>query len=273
MRICHSFAIAAFAAMAVGVAQAGTIDDQYTGGSGVYAGADSIGGSAYDITGATITRVGNVLNIVIATVFTAETFVYNNNNSSIKIGYGDLFLSNAWNPAPGGTKYSNDTLSNTGTLWKFGLGIDSARFNTGVIKDAAVSLYQLSAPADTSTGINGKNINSSDTVMAGQSSNLSGLEFRHNQADTVNATGNLSTVAVQAANKGTLNVANGLVTFQMDITGTDMMKWDSFAMHWGETCQNDVIEGFARVVPEPGSMALLGLGLFGMLAAARRKRA
>jgi hypothetical protein len=42
-------------------------------------------------------------------------------------------------------------------------------------------------------------------------------------------------------------------------------------MHWGETCQNDVIEGQVSLVPVPGALPLTGLGLM-MLGLARRRR-
>jgi hypothetical protein len=267
MRKLHNFAVAALAALAVGGAHAGTIGDNYIGGSGAYAGVDSIGGSAYDIGQATITRVGNVLNIAI----TAAQFAGNASSvNGIKIGYGDLFLSNAWNPAgTAALKYSTDTIQTSGTIWKYALGIDTARYNTGAISNASVSLYQLKTPtgvsASNAAGINMPNINTSNTVI-----NSTAVGYRENQADTVN----LASASVADTGKnGNFSAGNGLVNFSIDISGTDMMNWNSFAMHWGETCQNDVIEGFTRVVPEPGSMALLGLGLFGMLAAARRKRA
>ncbi|UUZ52795.1 PEP-CTERM sorting domain-containing protein [Massilia sp. H-1] len=52
--------------------------------------------------------------------------------------------------------------------------------------------------------------------------------------------------------------------------GTDLANSHELAMHWGETCQNDVIEG-AVDVPEPSGIALAGLGL-GLLALRRRSR-
>lgn len=54
---------------------------------------------------------------------------------------------------------------------------------------------------------------------------------------------------------------------------SDLLNFASISMHWGETCQNDVIEGTTRVVSTPGSLPLLALGLCVMLIPRGRLRA
>ena len=64
--------------------------------------------------------------------------------------------------------------------------------------------------------------------------------------------------------------ANQELEFKIDVSSTDLVNYSSIAMHWGETCQNDVIEGQVNMVPVPGPLSLtaLGLVLLGTTAAA-----
>ena len=47
------------------------------------------------------------------------------------------------------------------------------------------------------------------------------------------------------------------------------MGSDGIAFHWGETCGNDVIEGYATT-PEPASLLLFGSGMLCLAYAGRR---
>jgi hypothetical protein len=235
-------------------ATAGGIGDAYIGGDAHGLG-DVIGGSVYDIAGATITRIGSVLTITIATNFAGHAGV-EPTVAPGGIGYGDVFLSQVWNPA--GTTASGYSTDNagTGTKWTYGFALNNRLSNTG----GTFKLMQLNGAT------NASNINNSDSVIT-----CTNCEYRNGQVDTVKTT---STTVKDTGLLGSWSVvADKSITFTINVASSDLLNFSSFAMHWGETCQNDVIEGVTRVVPTPGTLPLLGLGLVAMVGMMRRKKA
>lgn len=235
-------------------ATAGSIGDAYIGGDAHSLG-DVIGGSVYDIAGATITRIGSVLTISIATNFAGHAGV----DSAITpggIGYGDLFLSQLWNPSGSAASgYATDNAA-TGTKWSYGFALDNRYSNTG----GTFKLMKLTGAT------NASNIVNSDSVIT-----CNNCEYRNGQATEV------KTSSATVANTGLLGTwtvaADKSITFTVNVASSDLLNFSSFAMHWGETCQNDVIEGVVRMVPTPGTLPLLGLGLVAMAGIARRAKA
>jgi hypothetical protein len=253
-----SLMMTACALLAASGAQAGGISDS---GVNAYWGSDNhgygdvIGASTYDIAGATITRVGSVLTVTIATNFAGHAGI-DTWAAPGGIGYGDLFLAQAWNPFGNDAHHTGDNAAN-GTKWSYGLSLDNRFSNTG----GTFKLYQLNGATNAS---NIANSESFITCALGSQCN-----YRNGQATAVKT--NSATVK-DTGLLGTWTVhANQDLVFTMNVAASDLMNFSSFAMHWGETCQNDVIEGITRVVPVPGSLPLLALGL-GMLAWMRRQR-
>lgn len=260
-------AFAAWALFAMHGAQAGGINDNVTNGG--YWGADGhgygdvIGDSKYDISGATITRIGSVLTITIATNF-AGLAGADSNVVWGGIGYGDVFLANAWNPkGSAADHFSGDSANAVGsTNWDYGLNLDNRMSNTG----GTFKLYKL-------PGSNAASILNSDSVISCKV----GCAYRNGQATAVNtAAGAADAFVVQrgatdVTGSWSVNTALHQLEFRLDMAGTDLINFNSFAMHWGETCQNDVIEGATSVVSAPGGIPLVALGLGAMLLMRRRQ--
>ena len=236
-------------------AQAGAItdigDNAYWGADGHGYG-DVIGTSMYNISGAHIGVDGSTMTIRIATNFAghagADTWA-----APKGIGYGDVFLASAWTPAGADAHYTGDNAAN-GTHWTYGLNLDNRWSNSG----GTFTLYELNGAA------NASNILNSQSFMSCALG--SRCYYRDGQATAV------KTSAATVRNTGrtgqwTVDTDNAL-TFTIDIGGTGLFHYDEIAMHWGETCQNDVIEGVTDV-PEPAGIALFALGLLALRA--RRK--
>lgn len=234
-------------------ASAASISDNYIG-AGSSKGADVIGDSVYDIAGATITRIGSVLTIKIATNFAGHAGI-DANVTPGGIGYGDLFLSQVWNPAgSAASKYATDNAA-TGTKWSYGFALDNNYSNTG----GSFKLMQLNGAT------NASNIINSEKVIS-----CANCDYRDGQATFVNEKS--STVKDTGLLGSWTVTADKSLQFTINVASSDLLNFSSFAMHWGETCQNDVIEGVVRMVPIPGTLPLLGLGLVAMAGIARRRK-
>ncbi|MEJ7808081.1 MAG: hypothetical protein WKG03_19435, partial [Telluria sp.] len=211
-----------FAALLVSAAsaQAGTISDlgnfSYWGGRDHRFG-DSIGGNAFDIESATVTREANGLTIQINTNFAghAGSATY---AAPKGIGYGDAFLASSWTPFGNDAHHVNDNAA-TGTLWSYGLNLDNRWSNTGGV----FTLYELNGAT------NAANVLNSEDFMTCRLGTQ--CYYRDGQATAVNTASNS---VRNTGLTGTWSVApNSALLFNIDIGGSALAGFGDLALHWG----------------------------------------
>lgn len=147
---------------------------------------------------------------------------------------GDLFLST--------NGYQGD-----GEVWEYALKLDSYRPSTA---SGAISLY----------GVQAANIQHSFAPT--------GYIYRAGQEVQYKGTGQTAL----ATGSWSLNSIGGVDTddYLRFTIAYDFGDVDTYGLHWGMSCGNDVIEG-AATVPEPPTMLLFGIGLIGLGGALRQR--
>lgn len=226
--------------MLAGQASAVIIDDNYIG-SNSHGYGDVIsapGDHSYDISNMDVTFGGGYMTVRVNTNFRETSAT----GDRYGVKYGDLFISsNGWNMGSMTAPYANDNYL-TGEHWEY------------VFDTSMMSLY-----GGTFT------IRNSDSFFG------SGYIIRNGQ-EVQRGTGGAaiggSSVDLSHAGMG------GYIEYNILLSSLGIADGAEIGLKWGMTCANDTIEGAVRTptsVPEPTALMLLGLGLLGLGATARKR--
>ena len=164
--------------------------------------------------------------------------------------YGDLFIStNGWNPF-GEAPYLKDVYRK-GEDWEF--AFDTSLNSIYKIGDVRIrtSNYVHGDPND---------------------------QYRNSQEVLIDPKKKATPVSgvVSGYDAKFSNDTIGILTYSFSLRdlGIPMDEGYNLGFRWSMTCANDIIEGgvFKAAVPEPATLMMLGMGLLGLSAAARKKR-
>ena len=226
--------VACAAMMVAGTASAYTISDTYYGSNDHGLG-DRIGSSTFEVHGMDVSFAGGFMDVTVYTNYI---------NGTLSTTFGDLFIStNGWAPF-GSAPYLSDNASN-GEVWEFVFDTSANKLVGGAFGTV------LSSGPSGSTWRDGQEV-----LRAGGT----GSEF--SDGSSVDLTG-----ACPGSGCGSIKYHINMASL-----GYDSINDPGIGLHWAMTCANDVIEGGVKV-PEPGTLALLGLSLVGISAARISRKA
>ena len=285
------------------------IQDTYWGGLDTYYGyspsadhGDSVGGTPFTISSATASRSNNQVTVAINTAYAGKS-------GTEGTVYGDLLLNPTWRAAnvtvsellgnwqydsagkvePGTKLNADGTTSTINKAW------NTATINDGSIRNFSNGSYWTNISAATNTtnklgdiwhpgdwhyavtnGASGWGLyriydSQIGLATAPNCSNTWPIQgscgYFYRAGEAVTVTGTIAAEFIEAATFS-VDATNHTITYSID-DNKNVLGYD-FAMSWAMTCANDIIQGEFNV-PVPGSLALLGIGLFG-IGVARRHR-